>query len=143
MLFIDSHREIFALALVLAASLVAAIFDIRTRRIPNALVLLLFVSGFAASLLAGPFVAALDVVITGAVLLLGTVAFSLKLIGGGDVKAARRCGRNARISCCRHLRALHVHLRGHHRYRLFGTARAVRAQPLGICAASLFRFLPA
>jgi prepilin peptidase CpaA len=73
-------------ALVLAASLLAAISDVRTRRIPNALVIALFVCGFAVNAFLGWQHAVLDVVIAFVLLFAGTIAFSLKLIGGGDVK---------------------------------------------------------
>ena len=75
-----------AIVLVLAASVLAACTDVRTRRIPNALVIALFVSGLALNAIAGWRPAALDVAIVIAVLIAGTFAFSLKLIGGGDVK---------------------------------------------------------
>ena len=75
-----------ALALVLAASCIAAITDLRTRRVPNVLVGTLFVSGLALSALAGWQAVAMNVIIAVAVIILGTFAFSLRLIGGGDVK---------------------------------------------------------
>lgn len=75
-----------ALGLVLAASLAGAIADLCTRRVPNALVGALFVSGLIVNALAGWQSAAADAAITAAVIVLGTFAFSLKLIGGGDVK---------------------------------------------------------
>ena len=75
-----------AVVLVLAASLLAAASDVRTRRIPDALVIALLVCGLVVNALAGWQHAALDVAIAFAVLVLGTFAFSLKLIGGGDVK---------------------------------------------------------
>lgn len=72
--------------LVLVASLLAAVSDVRTRRIPNALVFALFLSGLAANAFLGWHAAAMDMVLTFAVLLAGSVAFSFRLIGGGDVK---------------------------------------------------------
>ncbi len=72
--------------LVLAASLLAAISDVRTRRIPNALVIALFVCGLAANAFLGWQTAAMDIAIAFAVLLAGSIAFSFRLIGGGDVK---------------------------------------------------------
>lgn len=75
-----------AIALVLGASLLAASTDLRSRRIPNALVLALFSCGLLVNLALGWRHALLDVAIVVAVLLVGTLAFSLKLIGGGDVK---------------------------------------------------------
>lgn len=76
----------FALALVLAGSLVAAASDLRTRRVPNLLVGALLLGGLALNALAGWQSAAADLLIAAAVVVLGTFAFSLKLIGGGDVK---------------------------------------------------------
>jgi prepilin peptidase CpaA len=76
-----------ALATVLAASLVGAVCDVRTRRVPNALVGALFACGLIENAaLFGWRGAAIDLALTVAVLLAGTVAFSFKLIGGGDVK---------------------------------------------------------
>lgn len=75
-----------ALALVLAASCIAAITDLRTRRVPNVLVGALLVSGLALNALAGWQAVATDLIIVAAVVIAGTFAFSLKLIGGGDVK---------------------------------------------------------
>jgi prepilin peptidase CpaA len=71
---------------VLAASLLAAIADLRTRRIPNALAGVLFASGLALNVFSGWHAAAADLLLVAAVILAGTVVFSLKLIGGGDVK---------------------------------------------------------
>ncbi len=73
-------------ALVLAASLAAAVMDVRTRRIPNALVIALFVCGFVLSVLAGWQSVAACIGIAAAVLVAGSFAFSLRIIGGGDVK---------------------------------------------------------
>lgn len=75
-----------ALALVCAASLAAAVSDLRTRRIPNALAVALFFCGFVVNAFAGWHALAADLAITLAVLFLGSIAFALKLIGGGDVK---------------------------------------------------------
>lgn len=72
---------------VLAAALVGAVSDLRTRRVPNVLVGMLFAAGLIESFwLAGWHGAAVDLGVTTAVLAAGTVAFSFKLIGGGDVK---------------------------------------------------------
>jgi len=75
-----------AFALVLLASLVAAVTDLRTRRVPNVLVGTLFLSGLALNAYFGWHALLVDFGITAAVLAAGTFAFSLKLIGGGDVK---------------------------------------------------------
>lgn len=75
------------LGTVLAASFVAAISDVRTRRIPNALVGALFVAGLLEnSVLHGWRGAAADVAIVAVVLAAGTVLFAWRLISGGDVK---------------------------------------------------------
>ena len=86
MLYINNNHTLIAFLLVLAASAAAAISDVRTRRIPNALVIALFVGGLFINIFAGAVPAALDIAIAAAVLLAGTVAFSFRLIGGGDVK---------------------------------------------------------
>lgn len=75
-----------ALALVLLASAAAAATDLRTRRIPNLLVLALFVFGLIVNAFAGWQHLLMDAGLTAGVLIAGTLAFSLKLIGGGDVK---------------------------------------------------------
>ncbi len=86
MSYISNHHIPIAFALVVAASLIAAIFDVRTRRIPNAIVIALFFAGLVVSAFSGPVSAAFDLTIAIAVLVIGTIAFSFKLIGGGDVK---------------------------------------------------------
>jgi prepilin peptidase CpaA len=75
-----------AVGLVLVASLLAAASDLRTRRIPNALVAALFVCGLAVNALTGWQHVFVDVALAFTILLAGSLAFSLKLIGGGDVK---------------------------------------------------------
>jgi len=74
------------LAAVLIASLAAAIFDIRARRIPNAVSIALAVAGIAINFFYGWQAGLVSVAIIAAVLFVGTVAFSLRLIGGGDIK---------------------------------------------------------
>lgn len=74
------------IALVVAASLLAAVSDVRTRKIPNLLVGALLVAGVALNATGGWKPVALDLLIAVLVLIAGTFAFSLKLIGGGDVK---------------------------------------------------------
>ena len=72
---------------VLAASLIGAASDVRTRKVPNVLVGALLVCGLVENAVlsswSGFFA---DLAVTGAVLLAGSFAFSFKLIGGGDVK---------------------------------------------------------
>lgn len=86
MFYIESNHLTIGFALVLAAAVIAAIFDVRTRRIPNALVIALFAAGLAVNALAGWQFAAIDAIVAIAVLIAGTAAFALKLIGGGDIK---------------------------------------------------------
>ncbi|HET9394341.1 MAG TPA: prepilin peptidase [Candidatus Rubrimentiphilum sp.] len=75
------------LATVLAASLIGAVSDVRTRRVPNWLVLALLICGLIENtVLFGWRGALADLAVAAAVLAAGTVAFSFKLIGGGDVK---------------------------------------------------------
>lgn len=74
------------LSLVLAASLAAAACDIRTRRIPNVLVASLLVCGLAVNALSGWQAVAIGLAVAALILVAGTVAFSFKIIGGGDVK---------------------------------------------------------
>ena len=93
MQLISTHHVEAAFVLVVIASVIAAVFDVRTRRIPNALVIALFAVGLAVNAVAGIANAGIDVAVTLAVLVLGTVAFSLRLIGGGDIKLlAAACG---------------------------------------------------
>ena len=75
-----------ALSLVLAASLIAAVTDLRTRRVPDVLVGALFLSGLALNAFSGWQPAVADLAIAALVIVAGTFAFSLRLIGGGDVK---------------------------------------------------------
>lgn len=75
-----------AIALVLAACLGAAIADVRTRRIPNALPAALFLAGIALAAFSGVWACLGDLAIVAVFLAAGTLAFSLQLIGGGDVK---------------------------------------------------------
>lgn len=75
-----------ALAFVLVASLIAAISDLRTRRIPDVLVAALLLSGLVLNAFSGWQAAAADLAIVAIIIVAGTFAFSMKLIGGGDVK---------------------------------------------------------
>jgi len=75
-----------ALWLVLAASLAAAVTDIRTRKIPNALVLALGAGSLVAAVATGlipalSYLAALAICVA-----IGTIVYSFRLLGGGDVK---------------------------------------------------------
>jgi Flp pilus assembly protein protease CpaA len=64
----------------------AALWDVRTRRIPNALVLVGLVLGLILAAFHGTWIAALSG--AGIALALGIVPFALRALGGGDVKAA-------------------------------------------------------
>lgn len=74
------------IALVLVAAAIAAVTDLRTRRVPNALVVCLLVAGFVVSAAAGWWAIAGDAIVTCVAVLAGSVLFSLRLLGGGDVK---------------------------------------------------------
>lgn len=75
-----------SLFILLAASVVACYTDVRWGKIPNALVVPFFAAGLASQFIHGPYygftaVAAAIVVFVG-----GAVAFSLGIMGGGDIK---------------------------------------------------------
>ncbi len=75
------------LVTVLGASLIGAACDVRTRRIPNALVFALLVCGLIENaMLSGWSAVFTGLALVAAVLVVGAIAFSFKLIGGGDVK---------------------------------------------------------
>jgi len=75
------------LATVLAASLIGAASDVRTRRIPNALVFALLICGLIENAVLSGWNGVLgDLALVAVVVLAGTVTFSFKLIGGGDIK---------------------------------------------------------
>jgi prepilin peptidase CpaA len=76
----------YTLAAVLIASLVAAIFDLRSRRIPNAISIALATGGLAFNFFFGWQHGLAALALMALVLVAGTFAFSFKLIGGGDVK---------------------------------------------------------
>ena len=84
--FFSVNHSVLGFAAVLVMCAAAAICDVRAQRIPNVLVGILFIAGLALNALAGLQYAGMDVVITIAVLILGTAAYALKLIGGGDIK---------------------------------------------------------
>lgn len=76
----------YTLAAVLCASLAAAIFDLRSRRIPNAISIALAIGGLAFNFFAGWQHGLAALGLMALVLVAGTIAFSFKLIGGGDIK---------------------------------------------------------
>ena len=65
---------------------VVALWDIRTRRIPNALILVGLILGLALTTFQGDFSNAIAG--AGLALALGIIPFALRALGGGDVKAA-------------------------------------------------------
>ena len=72
---------------ILAVATIAACYtDIRWGKIPNALVVSLLVAGLAMQFLIGPSAGLAALVAALAALVLGTAAFALRLMGGGDVK---------------------------------------------------------
>lgn len=75
-----------SLGLVLGATAIAAYMDVTTRRIPNVIPATLLVAGLALTAFAGWQTAFVSIGLCVAVFILGTLLFSLKLIGGGDVK---------------------------------------------------------
>jgi prepilin peptidase CpaA len=74
------------LALVLCVAAIAAYTDMKTGRIPNVLPASLLVAALILTGLAGWQSAAISAALFVLVFSLGTLLFSLKLIGGGDVK---------------------------------------------------------
>ncbi|HEY1976096.1 MAG TPA: prepilin peptidase [Candidatus Baltobacteraceae bacterium] len=73
------------------ACTVAAVSDLRTRRVPNAIPIALAAFGLAYNAFGG-WRPALSAVVAGVVVLIvGTLPFSLKAIGGGDVKLLASC----------------------------------------------------
>jgi len=76
----------FALWLVLLASAAAAVTDLRTRRIPNAISLALASAGVIVSAQSGWHGVGTFAAIGIVAIVAGTPLFSLRLLGGGDVK---------------------------------------------------------
>ncbi len=75
-----------ALALVLLAAAIAAYTDVKTRRIPNAISAGLLAGGLALQLMHGWQGLAIGLGLFFGAFAAGTVLFSFKLMGGGDVK---------------------------------------------------------
>jgi prepilin peptidase CpaA len=75
-----------ALILVLTAAALAAYTDLKSRRIPNFLTGAVLVAGLALHATQGWRSLAISIALFVVVFFLGTLLFSLKLIGGGDVK---------------------------------------------------------
>lgn len=76
----------FGLMLVLLATAAAAYTDVTTRRIPNVIPAILLAGGLVTAAFGGWSHAAISIGLFIGVFALGTALFSLKLIGGGDVK---------------------------------------------------------
>jgi prepilin peptidase CpaA len=75
-----------AIWLVLAACAVAVLTDLRARRIPNALTAALALAALALHALQGWASLGAAVVTLVAVLVIGSIAFAFRWLGGGDVK---------------------------------------------------------
>lgn len=80
------NEQQLSLGLVLCASAIAAYTDLRTRRIPNAVPAGLLAAGLLLAATGGWQHALMSTGLFVAVFLVGTLLFSLKFIGGGDVK---------------------------------------------------------
>jgi prepilin peptidase CpaA len=79
--------ELAPLALLTPLALAAAVFDVRTRRIPNALNAAIAVAGLVTvAVLAGWLTAGLALAHFAAALALGMLTFAMRLWGGGDAK---------------------------------------------------------
>jgi prepilin peptidase CpaA len=77
---------VIGFALVLLAAAVAAYTDLKQRRIPNGLVFALLLCGLATQSIQGWTHIAIALAIFIAVLLLGAPLFTMRIMGGGDVK---------------------------------------------------------
>jgi len=77
-----------AIWIVLAACAIAVAADLTTRRIPNALTIALALTGLAMHAAAGWVQLAVSFSALALVMALGFLAFSMKWLGGGDVKLA-------------------------------------------------------
>lgn len=73
-------------ALVLVAAAVAVYTDLKRGRIPNMLVLAMLVCGLAVQAIHGWVQVAIALAIFAAVLIAGVPLFSMRIMGGGDVK---------------------------------------------------------
>lgn len=80
-----------ALLLVIPATAAACVTDIRSRRIPNALVAALIASALGLHAAQGWISLIVCIAVFAAVFAAGTLAFSFGIAGGGDVKLAAAC----------------------------------------------------
>jgi prepilin peptidase CpaA len=71
---------------VLIAALIASLTDVRKHKIPNALVAALFVVGLALQIASGPAAVLWALAAGCGAFALGALAFSTRMMGGGDVK---------------------------------------------------------
>jgi prepilin peptidase CpaA len=71
---------------LIVACIFASVFDVRSRKIPNAIPISLLLAAFTFKAMHGPAELGIAVTATIVLLLLGSLAFSLRLLGGGDVK---------------------------------------------------------
>ena len=77
-----------AILLTLAGTLAASIFDLRSRRIPNALTATLAVGALLVQAFNGPVAALTSLAVMAALTFVGTLVYARGGIGGGDVKLA-------------------------------------------------------
>ena len=77
-----------AILLTLAGTLAASFFDLRSRRIPNALTAALSVAALIVAAFNGPIAVLTSLAVMVALLLGGTLVYARGGIGGGDVKLA-------------------------------------------------------
>jgi prepilin peptidase CpaA len=80
-----------AAVVLLVASFAAAVIDVRTRRIPNALTSATALVALGVHIPDGPAAAGIALGAMIAAFLIGTVAFSAGWFGGGDVKLLAAC----------------------------------------------------
>jgi prepilin peptidase CpaA len=87
-LFAGSTSHVLAGVLFVALLLAACVTDVRARRIPNALVLVLAACGLAYSAISGPFLPGVGRAVAGMAVGLGIwlPLYALRMIGAGDVK---------------------------------------------------------
>lgn len=71
---------------LIVACICASFFDVRSRKIPNAIPISLVSAALIFKAMHGPADFGIAVATTVTLLLLGSVAFSLRFLGGGDVK---------------------------------------------------------
>jgi prepilin peptidase CpaA len=77
---------------VLAAAVVAAYTDVTRRRIPNALVAIVLLGGFAIRAQAGTQAVMVSIALFAALIALGAIVYSMHIVGGGDVKFIAAAG---------------------------------------------------